>query len=1078
MSPTRRLTALPAKLTRPQGSAVLPRARLFRLLDRSGSHRLSWIGAPAGAGKTMFASSWIEASRIGCLWLTVDAGDADPATLFHYLQLAAPHRRGAKTARWPVLTPEFLPGLEVFARRFFERLFGLFDTDFAIVLDNCHEVPAASPPFGVILAALIDSLPEHGQLLLMSRSSLPAPLARWRMDPAFREIKAEDLRFTDVEAVALAEYVAPAVAAEAARTCNQSAQGWAAGLKLLLSVPPAASLVPSTGADSGASADAQGAREALFDYFAHEVLQRSSEREVLLRSSVLIEMEGETVAALTGYAGAAALLVHWYDERLFIERRALPAGPSYQFHPLFRDFLQARLARDLGAEAVRALKSRAASLLEDRGQLEAATLLAFEGDDVGQQARLILRQAPQLFAQGRLVTLDQWLQRIPDSTLRGDGWLLYWLGAACIMRDPALACASQTQAYERFQEQNERLGTWLAVASLITSHFRIWGASPPELERWIDAFERLRAQNGGSIPQAIELRVLTLSYDLVGYQPEHPLARHLIERAQVLAPTLSDPEQRCGLGAMAIGALMWRGDEGASRALIEQLQPARADEGPAGLGAIAFAIWHGNLLWLSNEHARALEMLSAARERGRRAGLTILDWNCTAMMVLCSLNAGDIARADQLTQEAIATLSASQTVMLSASKAMQALVHALSGRPSAGALAREALADRTPSQAPTFAALERTMVASALLEAGELEEACRCAAEARDLAARLPSDRWMFDAEMVWARAELERGAEREAVDHLRVALRIAAGRDYRSGISLCNPLRSAHLLALALRHGIESDYVPKLIRRRRLAMPPEPDVAPLWPVRLRLRTLGGFEVRIDDQPLRLMGRAARKPLEVLWALAGLGPAEIGLQTLAMTLWPELDGDGAHNACHVAIYRLRKLLGADEAVRVTHGRASLDLAGSWVDAYDFRQLTERIRAALSAGIRSRPDAEKLAAALVSSYPGHFLPAEQRSWAVEVREQLHSRFVRAAGALGAALEQLGAFEAAIELNRHGIELDAHAEIFHRGLLRAYLALGHKAEALEAYRRCRDLLRAGLGVEPSPEMRELHARIRDL
>ncbi len=1072
MPPRHRPTALPAKLTRPQGSAALPRARLFRLLERSGSHRWSWVGAPAGAGKTMLASSWIEASRIGCLWLNIDAGDADPATLFHYLQLAAPHRRGAKAARWPVLTPEFLPGLEVFARRFFERLFGLFDTDFAIVLDNCHEVAAASPPFGAILAALIDSLPPHGQLLLLSRSSLPAALARWRTDPAFREIKMEDLRFTDAEAVAFAGRVAPAVASDAARTCNQSAQGWAAGLKLLLGVPTVASPAPGTGNDT------QDSREALFDYFAHEVLRRSRERELLLQSSVLTEMEGETVAALTGYAGAAALLAHWYEERLFVERRTLPAGPSYQFHPLFRDFLQARLARDLGADAVRALKSRAASVLEGRGQLEAATLLAFEGDDIAQQARLILRQAPQLLAQGRLVTLDQWLQRIPDSTRRTDGWLLYWLGTACVIRDPALGCASLAQAYEQFRERNERLGMWLAVASLIASHFRMWGASTPELERWIDLFETLRAQNGGSIPEAIELQILALSYNLVGFWPEHSLSRHLTERARALAPTLSDPEQRCSLGAMAIGPLMWSGDEAATRALIDQLQPAREEEAPIGPGTITFEIWRGNLLWESNEHARALEVLGAARERGRRSGLTVLDWNCTAMMLLCSLSAGDLARADQLAEEAIASVSASQAVFLRVSKVAQALVHALAGRASAGAMAREARAGRTLAQAPTFAALERHLLASALLEAGDPDEACRCAAEARELAARLPSDRWIFDAEMIWAAAELERGAEREAVDRLRSALRIAAGRDFHGGLSMCNPLRSARLLALALRHGIESDYVPKLIRRRHVPMPPEPDIAPLWPVRLRLRTLGGFEVRIDDEPLRRTGRTARKPLEVLQALAGLGPAEVGLQALGTALWPELDGDGAHNACHVAIYRLRKLLGTDEVVHVTHGRVSLDPADSWVDSHGFRQLTDRIRAALPAGMRSRPEAEKLAADLVSSYPGHFLPGEQRPWAVEVREQLRSRFLRAASALGTALERLGAFEAAVELNRHGIELEPHAEIFHRGLLRTYLAMGHKAEALEAYRRCRELLRADLGVEPSREMRELHARIHGL
>jgi ATP/maltotriose-dependent transcriptional regulator MalT/DNA-binding SARP family transcriptional activator len=1049
---------------------MLPRERAFLLLDRTASNRCTWVTAPAGAGKTMLAASWVESRQIDCLWLTLDAGDTDPATLFHYLQLAAPRRAGQEQPQWPTLTPEFLPGLDVFARRFFEQLLSLYDAPFVVVLDNCHEVPEVALLFSPILGALFDSLPAHAQLLLLSRSPMPGALARWRIHPAFRELGADDLRFTDQEAIELAARVAPALLAVALQ-CNQWAKGWAAGLKLLLSAAPGA-----VGAIQAAP-DYRQPLQTLFDYFAQEVLQRSPQPQVLLVGSVLTEMDAETLAALTGDAGAGGLLERLYEERLFIERRSLPAGFSYQLHPLFREFLRAGLMRQIGVEALRALKSQAARVLQARGQQEAATLLALEGDDPTLLTQLIRAQAPLLMAQGRLGTLEQWLQCVPESVRRRDAWLQYWLGVTCAVRDPVWARAHLERVYQQFRDTDEPLGAWLTAAMQISIHFASWGSAPEELERWIREFEGLRAQNGGSIPQSIEVPVIAQFYNLVGFHPEHPLSRYLIERSRVLAPTLSDSGPRYGLGALAIGPLVWQGDEAAAWILIRQLQ-LPADNAATSLGIIAFEIWHGVLLWIGSNHRRSFEVLSAARERGRNSGLTILDWNCTSLLVLCCLSAGEVARADQLLQEAIASLSAAQINALQLSKAVQALVHGLMGRATAAAaLARETLDDRRLIQAPSSAALERTLLAAALLEAGALEETCRCAAEARELASLLPSDRWRFDAQMLWAAAELARGDESAALDLLRRALAVAARRDFGGGVSLFNAARATRLLGLALRHGIETTYVQRLIRQRRLATPPEIDLALLWPVRLRIRALGGFSITLDGQPLQRAQRLARKPLEVLQALIGLGPSEVTLQALGAALWPELDGDGAHNACHVALHRLRRVLGDDEVIRVEHGLVVLDASDTWIDVESFRQLIGRLRAAMASPISSRALAERWTAELVSSYPGHFLPAEQRAWAAGVREQLRSRFVRATTALSATLERLGAMEAAVELYRHAIDLDPHSESFHRGLMRAHLAMGHKADALEAFERCRRQLAAGLSVEPSPETLWLHRHIRD-
>jgi len=400
----------------------------------------------------------------------------------------------------------------------------------------------------------------------------------------------------------------------------------------------------------------------------------------------------------------------------------------------------------------------------------------------------------------------------------------------------------------------------------------------------------------------------------------------------------------------------------------------------------------------------------------------------------------------------------------------------LGGQTAAGAaLARKIMVAASLNMSPSTAAVERTYLVSALLEAGALDEAAQCAAQALEGASRLPSDRWLFDAHMLFAGIELERGAEEALLDHLRKALALGATRNFLGGVSLFQGRRAARLLARALREGIEAEYVKRLIRHRKILAPCDADSDDLWPVRIRVRTLGQFALWIDEQAVARVQQATRKPLEVLKALIGLGPSS--LASLGSALWPDLDGAAAHNACHVAIHRLRKILGEESVISITHGMVALNGEDAWVDVEVFRRLANRIRKALSARV-SLPELDRLVEQLLMGYPGHFLPEEEHAWAIAVREQLRARFVHLAIELSAALERCGAAEAAIALNRHCIELDPLMESFHRALITGLISLGRKAEALEAFRHCRAALMAGLRVEPSEETCALQARIRRL
>ena len=128
------------KITRPGISGVLRRERLFRQLDKSRKQPVIWIAGPAGSGKTTLVSSYLEARGLPCLWYQVDGGDSDIAGFFYYIGLAA--KKAAPRCRkpLPILSPEYLQGLDIFARKFFENLYGRLKRPFVVVLDNYQEL--------------------------------------------------------------------------------------------------------------------------------------------------------------------------------------------------------------------------------------------------------------------------------------------------------------------------------------------------------------------------------------------------------------------------------------------------------------------------------------------------------------------------------------------------------------------------------------------------------------------------------------------------------------------------------------------------------------------------------------------------------------------------------------------------------------------------------------------------------------------------------------------------------------------------------------------------------------------------
>ena len=297
-----------------------------------------------------------------------------------------------------------------------------------------------------------------------------------------------------------------------------------------------------------------------------------------------------------------------------------------------------------------------------------------------------------------------------------------------------------------------------------------------------------------------------------------------------------------------------------------------------------------------------------------------------------------------------------------------------------------------------------------------------------------------------------------------------------RAGCRCCcahRPDLAARIADFALARGIESDYVRLLIAKN--ALLPPPNAGAHWPFRLRIRVLGGFELERDGEPVRFTGKTQQRPLDLLKLLVALGGREVESTALMAALWPDADGAAAKASFDTALFRLRKLLDVDDALALAGGRLTLSPNLAWTDLRAFEGALAQAQDAVAAAPATTDRLAAAAQALLAAYPGPLLGAAEDPWLAQPRDTLRARFVRALLQLGEALEAAGAWPLASDVYRRGLEADNLAEPFYRGLMRSLAATGHHADALGAYRRCRELLSVVLGLKPSAETEALQRKL---
>ena len=458
---------------------LVPRPRLTERLDEGLERGLVLVSAPAGCGKTVLLADWAQRSQYPAGWVSLDAGDNDPARFWRHVVAALDRARPAIGERVaPLLGPPAPSSFEPLVTALINELAAsLGDDKMLLVLDDYHVI--GSQPVHDSLRFLLEHRPAGICVVLASRSDPPLALARSRARGQLAELRAAELRFTVGEAAALLQQVAAgpgaalpdaAVAALAART-----EGWAAGLQL------AALSLHGKRDIAGFVAAFTGSHRYVLDYLAEEVLERQSEqvRAFLLETSVLERLSGTLCDAVTGRAGSQALLEQVERAGLFLMPLDEVRG-WWRYHHLFADLLRARLQDQLPARVAQ-LHRNAAAWCEEHELADDAIGHAVAAGDTTWAARLIERHFDAVYSlRGEAATIQQWLSALPADLIRSrprlllaQGLLAAWSGRPEAV-EPLLDAAERASAgtgEEPFEPTVGRADSMLVnVPALIALH--------------------------------------------------------------------------------------------------------------------------------------------------------------------------------------------------------------------------------------------------------------------------------------------------------------------------------------------------------------------------------------------------------------------------------------------------------------------------------------------------------------------------------------------------------------------------------------------------------------------------------
>lgn len=424
---------------------LITRTRLIDRLYEQIDKPLLFVIAPAGYGKTSLLVDLSTQIDLPFCWLALDALDQEPQRFLNYLiaSIAARFPGFGQDSRSVLSSMTSLASdREQVLVTITNEISARIHDHFVLVLDDYHFVEGAAE-IGELIGRFLQLAGENVHIIISSRNlpDLPfAPLMIARNQIGGLSFK--DLSFRTEEIQTLFDQnQGMTLSQQDAETLQQETEGWIAAIHLSHGVPTA--LPQFTPLISTA---------VLFDFFSREVMdqQPGDLRRFMLLTSLFDAFDRELCekvldplltdekldwSSLVRQVQAGNLFCELLDQE----------GRQIRYHHLFQHYLRSRIQYEEPALAWSILQGLA-QLYEERQNWEDALQIYDRLNDYQNQARILREAGNHFISAGRVLTLDNWLKKLPSDLLHSQPALVSLQGVVLFTQ------GDQRQALKLFNQ--------------------------------------------------------------------------------------------------------------------------------------------------------------------------------------------------------------------------------------------------------------------------------------------------------------------------------------------------------------------------------------------------------------------------------------------------------------------------------------------------------------------------------------------------------------------------------------------------------------------------------------------------
>jgi LuxR family transcriptional regulator, maltose regulon positive regulatory protein len=1035
-------------------------ARLTSLLEVP----ITIVTAGTGYGKSTTLASLHNADQT-LFWYSITEPDRDPLLfLVHLLsafgEYGATALRSLETNSGLVAPAALNPLLNALTKR--------LKGDAILVLDDFHLVSHVDEIIELI-KKMVDYCPPHLHIVLSTRHMPEFPdINRWRVKGVMSVIGVGELAFTveEIEALFVEQYRYPITRTQAQALALET-EGWAMALQMVWQ-----------GLQSGIVPDLETALQKLpatldrlFDYLAPEVLSRQPAyvQQFLLTTSVLRLLDGPACDALLNTHDSSSNLHHLHEIGLFVDRIG---EETYRYQRLFHDFLLNQLGRQ--PEEKLALHRRAAAYFEKAGHPEETLHHLLEAHEYHQAVNVIEKIGPGLLVAGRLDSLSDWLNRLPEEFRAGHPYLEMLYGdVSRLLADFDNALSHYNTAVKMFQQNHDPLGHSRALrgqaqiyldtvrpleaAALLADALNLLDPVAHRQET-ADLLEKLAENklNFGFPDHARDLHRESLSLkDEVKPTDIYLDARILLRtgkllEAQHLLESYNLEDSALGQGRqmhfhrekqllLSLLCILQGDQTNAERYAREGILVGQKRQSEY-VEAVAFMrLGHALQLdsyspWGGPKHEAAIHCYSDVIEKVRpfkvpRVSLEPLWGLCRAYGY-----SGNVEVAESNAQRAIE---------ISRTAGDEWIGH-----------------------------LVRVTMGAVLAMDGRYTAASRWLKEAAEGLDRV-QDTFGWSAAQLWlALNAWWKGEVETALRHLSALLPVVNDNGYdflltkRTHLGLKDDQAAVPLLLEAYRQNIEREFILKLLSESgNRGVEYHPGYT-LW-----VRTLGPFNVWRGDNPITSRDWQREKARQLFQLLINYRGQMLQREQIVDLLWPDLSASSAVNDFKVALNALTHAL---EPKRPRN--APSYFIARQGNAYGINpQAAIATDAEVFAALSASDETENLQIAL-ALYESDYLPdCCYYDWASIERESYRQKYLTATERLGRAYLRSQRWDDVITICQTALHHDKYWEPAYALMMQAYASQGNAPQALAVYKYCETLLHDELGLDLSPNTQRLRQLI---